>query len=524
MGAYYFDTAAADRALALFERHLVHVKGEWAGTPLKLMPWMVDRIVRPLFGTLRTADGLRRYRNVYVGVPRKNAKSTLAAGVGVKLLAADSEPGAEVYSAAADRDQASIVFDMAKTMVDASPSLSRRLQVFRRSITHPRSASFFKVISADAATKHGYNAHGVIVDELHAHKSAELFDVLTTAQGSRRQPVVFIITTAGWDRLSVCYREYSYAKRVAAGELEDDTTLPVIFEAPADADWKDPDVWAACNPGLGISVKLDYLQAAFRKASESPQRQNVFRRLHLDQWTEQLDRWIDTDVWKENRGPDTIDLDAVADDVEAFGGLDLAATTDVVAWVLAFALPDCVLLLPRFFVPEETIVRRSQADRVPYDRWRDAGWIIATPGNAVDYERVRKQVNEDAQRFRIRQIGYDPWNASQLAMQLLGDGVASHPTDPLVAVRQGFGSMAGPSRMFEQLMLDRRLAHQGNPVLTWMASNVAVDEDAQGNVKPNKRRSSEKIDGIVAAIIAVGRLMVTESGSAYDSGQGLLIL
>ena len=497
-GEFHFDEEAAERATSFFPRFLVHVKGEWAGQPFELDEWQREQIIRPLFGWKR-ADGTRRYRTVYIEVPRKNGKSLTGAGIALILLFADHEMGGEVYSAAADRDQAAIVFDLAKQMVLASPELSAISEIYRRSIVVPRTGSAYHVLSADANTKHGKNASGVLFDELHAQPNRELWDVLNTSTGARRQPVTVAITTAGYDRTSICFEVHDYACKVRDGIIEDATFLPVIYGAKEDADWHDPKVWKQVNPGLGVSVKLDYIEQQAKKAIETPTYQNTFRRLHLNQWTQQNTRFIDLDVWNAGNRP----VDPAALEKHAcFAGLDLSSTTDISAFVLLFPPAEDggeYTVLPHFWVPEENIDKRSKKDRVPYDVWVRDGFIEATPGNVIDYDTIRRRINELNRRYHIYELALDRWNATQISTQLESDGFT------VVPYGQGYRDMSAPTKNLEALLMAKRVRHGGNPVLRWMADNVSVKQDPAGNLKPDKAKSTGRIDGIVGLVMALGR-------------------
>ena len=495
---FWFDEAAADRAVRFFELCLIHTKGEWAGQPLKLSPWQENEIIRPLFGWKRK-DGTRRYRTTYIQIPRKAGKSTLGAGIALYLLFADNEPGAEIYSAAADREQAAIVFDMAKGMVEGSPPLKKRAEAYRRALVVPSSASSYKVLSADAATKHGFSAHGIIFDELHAQPNRELWDVLTTSTGARRQPLTVAITTAGYDRHSICYELYDYACKVRDGIIDHPTFLPVIYEAGKDDDWKSPATWEKAHPGLGVSVKLDYFEHEAAKAVQMPGYENSFKQLLLNIWTEQDVRWIGMDAWDKS-GADLPDLAGR----KCYAALDLSSTTDITALVLAFPIDGKVHLLPFFWVPEEGIRKRVERDRVPYDVWIQNNYILTTPGRVIDYDRIRQHINALASTYEITEIAVDRWNATQLATQLEGDGFE------MIGFGQGFASMAAPTKEFERRVLEGTLNHGNNPVMRWMASNITVEQDAAGNIKPSKKKSTERIDGIVATIMTLGRVMLQD--------------
>jgi len=508
-GEFWFDELATQMVRIFFERFLQHSKGEWVGQPFVLMDWQYE-IIKSLFGWKR-ADGTRRYRTAYIEVPRKNGKSTLAAGLALYLLFADDEPGAEIYSAAADRDQAAIVFDEAKRMVEASAELSRRAEVYKRTIYVPETQSVYRVLSAEAYTKHGLNAHGVIFDELHAQPTRELWDVLNTSTGARRQPLVIAITTAGYDRESICWEVHRYAEQVRDGVIEDDTFLPIIYAAGEDEDWLDEKVWRKANPSLGVTLKLEYLRNEARRAELTPAYQNTFRRLHLNQWTQQESRWLPLKAW--NGCEQQVNL-RLLEGAECYGGLDLASSSDIASFVLCFPSEigeeERYIWLPHFWIPEEAMVERARRDRVPYDAWVRDGLITATEGNVIDYSFIIRDIEHLGERFDIREIAFDRWGAFQVSQALEAAGFT------MVGFGQGFASMAGPTKELLRLVLDRRLVHDGHPVLRWMADNMVVSTDAAGNVKPNKSKSREKIDGIVAGIMALDRAMRHRNANAHS--------
>ena len=521
-----FDKAASRRPEKFFERFLVHIKGEWADQPLTLEKWQAQ-ILRELFGWIRP-DGLRRYRTAYIEVPRKNGKSTICAGIALYLLFADGEPGAEIYSAAADREQAAIVFDMAKQMVEHSPKLSSRCQIYQRSIVVPSTGSSYKVLSADVPTKHGLNPHAIIFDELHVQPNRYLWDVLNTGTAARRQPLTIAITTAGYDRHSIGYEQHDYAEKVRDGIIPDESFLPIIYAAGKEDDFKDPRTWKKANPNYGISVKPEYLAAVAKRTAELPAEENTFRRLHLNQWTEQSVRWMPMNVWDEcasSRPQNRVEWEALEETFEdrvCFGGLDLSNKLDLTALVLGFPIYEnheisAIDFLCRFWVPEEGARKRGERDRVPYPLWIQQGLINAPEGEVVDYAFIRRQIQWDAERFRIKEIAFDPWNATQLATELEGDGIE------MVELRQGFQSLTEPTKKLMELALEGKLRHHGHPVLRWNASNVSVKVDAAGNLKPDKEKSTEKIDGIVAMILALARIIVQPEPrkSVYET-RGLL--
>lgn len=515
MAEFYFDEEAADRATTFFQTYLRHVEGELAGRRLRLEKWQ-HRMVSDVFGWKRTDDDLRRFRTLYLEVPRKNGKTTLAAGFGLKLTCADDEPGARVISTAGDKEQARYCFDTASAMCGMEPRLRAATQRYKRSIVYPRTLSTYKVISSEASTKHGGNLHGIVFDELHAQKSRELYDVLTTSTGSRRQPLEVYITTAGWDRTSICWELHDYAVKVSAGIIPDSSFYPLIYGAADDADWHSEDVWHAVNPNLGVSKQWDYMRKMHLRACEVPGFENTFKRLDLDVWTEQANRWLPMKKWDACAG----DVDAQAlQGQRCFGGLDLSSTSDLTAFVLVFPDTDPLQVLCWLWLPAASMQKRVRRDRVPYDVWHREGLIEVTPGDVIDTRYIRHRVLQIGEGYKVQQIGFDPWNATDLVTQLAEDGVQ------MVACRQGIASMTAPSKHLEKLVLSRGLAHAGHAVLRWMASNVSVKMDAAANMKPDKKSSREKIDGIVALIIALGRaISEPEKRPSKYEGTGVLVV
>lgn len=508
----WFDAERAEWCIDFF-RYLPHIKGEWARDPqsgIELEPWQAF-IVGSVFGWQR-ADGTRRFRTMYAEIPRKNGKSALCSGIGLLLAFFDDEPGAEVYSAATKRDQAKIVWGDAAEMVRRRAELRRRIRVFVGALSSPETASKFAPLSSDANTLDGLNVHGAVVDELHAHKSREIVDVLETATGARRQPLLCYITTAGHDRHSVCWSHHEYSEKVLDRLVDDDSWFTYIATIDAGDDWRSPDAWAKANPNYGVSVSPDDLQRKCERAQAMPSEQNAFRRLHLNVWTESATRWIDAEQWdKGNDRP--IDLDDLAGR-ECYAGLDLSSTQDLTALALMFPNDDGSYdVLPYFWVPEEGMRKRADKDRVPYALWAEQGYLEATEGAVVDYDVIRARINELGRVVNIREIAIDRWNSTHLQTQLDGDGFT------VVPFGQGFGSMAAPTKEFERLVVAGAVHHGGHPVLSWCVSNVVVETDAAENKKPNKKKSTERIDGAVACVMALGRAMVQqEAGDAYSDG------
>ena len=515
---FYFDEETASEAVAFFPEILTHVKGSKAGDPFVLEPWEVA-IIANAFGWLSTETGFRRYSTVFVYVARKNGKTCLVAGVVLLVLVWDGEKGAEIYSAAAEREQAALVFQQAAGMVRGSPDLSSRLKLYQRSIAYEPMGSFYKPISAEASTKHGYGAHVAVVDELHAQPDRELVDVLETSMGARDQPMMWHITTADFARPSICNETLDYARKVRDGVIVDPSFLPVIYEATTEDDWTSESTWRKANPNLGVSVSLDYLRKKCKKAQEEPAFENTFKRLHLNIVTEADVRLVKLERWDASAG-DPVDVDEL-DGRAALGAFDLSTTTDLSAWVLLFPPEtddDPYVVLPRFFIPEENAHERERRDRVPYLKWAREGLVTMTAGNQIDYRHVRAVINEDAARFRIGHIGYDPYNASHLVTELQEeDGME------LVVVRQGMPTMSPATKETLRLVGDGKIRHGGNEALRWQANNASAKTDHLENIMPHKAKSTGRIDGFVALVMCVALSMVyPEVGSRYDDGEGLL--
>lgn len=512
---YRFDRAEANRVVRFFENRLVHVEGEKAGQPFILETWQ-KKLLRRAFGWKNRADGTRKYRTVYLEVPRKNGKSALASGVGLYLMYGDKEPGARVVSAAAEREQAAIVFDVARKMVEASPKLQEELRVFKSTIVYYKLGTNYKVISAEAYSKHGKNLHGIIFDELHAQPNRDLYDVLKTSTGARRQPMEWYLTTAGYDKNSICWEVHDYAEKNNQGIINDESFLGVIYAAGVNDDWTKEETWRKANPNLGVSKKLDYMARECERAQRIPGYENTFKRLELNIWTEQDSRWLPIDVWDQNNLP--IEMKELVDQ-ECFGGLDLSTTTDITALELVFPfVGDDYKILSFFWIPEENAKKRAEMDRVPYPDWIRQQFINSTPGNSIDYDYIRKFINDLAKTYRIREIQYDKWNATQITQQLEGDGLE------MIPMTQGFSTLSAPSKELERLVTAKKLRHGGHPVLRWMAKNVAIIQNGDGQIRPSKKKSKERIDGIVALVMALDRVSrYTDTTSVYQE-RGLIAL
>jgi len=530
----WFDRDAAQLAIDFFGL-LKHSKGEWAGQTIHLQAWQQFNIW-VVFGWKRE-DGTRRFRQAYLEVARKNGKSTIAAGVGNYLLVADGEPGAEVYSAATSRDQARITHSEATRMVKASPALRKRITVFRDNLHIANTASKYEPLSSDYNSLDGLNIHGAIVDELHAHKSRDLWDVLETSTGSRRQPLFLAITTAGYNRQTICWEQHEYTQKILDGVIQDDSFFGIIYTldgwesqasdeegdgaTPQRDDWEDETVWIKANPGLDVIKKRDAMRRLAKKAGEMPAALNNFLRRELNVWTQAETRWVPLGHWQACG--QAVDAAGLRGRI-AYGGLDLSSNTDLSAWGLVFPPEtdgDPYRYLVRFFIPEENILDRVKRDRVPYDAWVRQGYITATPGNVIDYDWILAQVDEDMQAYDVREIAFDRWGAAQIQTKLLELG----GPDFLVQFGQGYASMSPAMKELEKVIVGHTLAHGNNPVLNWMAHNLVAVQDAAGNLKPDKANSLEKIDGMVTLLMALDRATRHEppKRSVYED-RGLVVV
>ena len=512
---YYFDKQAANKAIGFIETFCTHTKGELSGTALILEDWQ-KKIVGDLFGWKNKKTNLRRYRTAYIQIARKNGKSTLAAALALLMLYVDDEKGSEVYSAASNRQQAGIVFEIAKGMIQNNKELNSRGKIFRNSIINEGKGNFYQAISSDSKTKHGFNSNCVVYDELHTAPNRELWDALATSVGSRRQPLIITITTAGFDRQSICYELYSYAKRILDKSLKDDSFYPCVFECDIDDDIQDEKVWKKANPNYGISLKKKYMKIESQKAMDVPSYLNTFKRLHLNMWTDSVSVWIPNSEWMECHQEFNYDS---LDGKECWGGLDLASTRDLSALTLVFKVEDKFVIMPYIFVPKENAIKRSKIDGVDYLTFIRENDVIATEGDVQDYSFIRKTINDLSKKYRIQSIAYDRWGASQLILDLTNqDGV------PMSPLGQGFVSLSAPTKTFEREILAKNVIHPNNKCLNWCMSNVAIQEDASGNLKPAKNKSKEKIDPVVATICAFAEMMTMDSGESVYDERGLILL
>lgn len=495
-GACEYDHWAADKAVAFFHKGIKHTKGKWAGQPFTLQPWQEDAI-RTLFGWKRP-DGTRRFRTSFWFLPRKNGKSAIAAGIALFCLLCDGEPEAECYCAASDKEQASLVFRAAASMLRAQPAFANSVKIrdsLKRVIYKD---SFLRAIPANEGGSHGFNSSVIIGDELHTWPNRDFFDTLHTSTGAREQPLEVYITTAGHDQTSICHEVYTRAVAIRDGDIEDESFLPVIYEAGADADWKDPEVWAKANPNLGVSISTEYIEAECKKATENPAYENTFRRLHLNQWTQQENRWLQIHHWDACAATP----EPIGDGEPIYCGLDLSSTTDFTACVTVTPCGDGYKSVGHYWVPEERIEWLSRKHNIPVAQWVRDGWVTACPGRTIEYGPVHSYITDMAERCDLRSIGFDPYNAHATRVEL-----EDNRGLPMVEMRQGVNTLSSPSKALETLVLEHRLDHSGDPVLRWMADNVAVKVDENGNIKPVKKvaGSYRHIDGIVALVMAIGR-------------------
>ena len=515
----HYDKKKADRAVTFIE-NLCHTKGKWAGTPFWLLPWQ-EQLIRDIFGIVKP-DGNRQFRTAFVEICKKVGKSELAAAIALYLLFADNEPSAEVYGAAADRQQASIVFDVAKQMVEMSPALMKRSKLMgaTKRIVNYGNAGYYQVLSAEVGGKHGFSVSGLVFDEIHTQPNRQLYDVLTKGSSDARQnPLHFIITTAGNDRHSIAYELHTKAVDILEGRREDPTFYPVVYGLKDDEDWEDEANWYKVNPSLGYTVDVERLRDAYREAKQNPADEITFKWLRCNMWVSSTVAWIPDAIYM--RGNEPIDM-ASLEGRDCYAGLDLSSTGDITALVLIFPPRDeyeKFVLLPYFWIPEETIPRRVKANSVPYDIWEKQGYIMSTEGNVIHYDFIEKFIMDLSEKYHILEIAVDRWNATHVIQNLEDNGLT------MVPFGQGFASMSAPTKEFYRLLMEGKIIHGGHPVMRWMAGNVVVDTAPAGNIKVTKAKSKEKIDGIVAAIMALDRAVrhEGESRSVYDT-RGIILI
>ena len=516
----HYDKDEADFVVN-FIQSLSHTKGDFFKEPFILIDWQ-EQLVRDIFGTLKP-DGTRQFTTAYVEISKKSGKTELAAAIALYMLCADGEQRAEVYGCAADRDQASLVFDVACDMVRLSKALNQFCDIkpSRKTIHFNPTNSVYKALSADVAGKSGVNVSALIFDELWVQKDRKFFDMMTKGTSdARKNPLHFIITTAGTDQHTICYELHQKAKDIIEGRKVDPTFYPVIYGAEDDDDWTDEAVWAKANPSLNITIDIEKVRAACESAKMMPNEENAFRQLRLNQWVKQTVRWMPMEKWDLCAFP--VNEQSLEGRV-CYGGLDLSSTTDLTAFVLVFPPEDeddKYIVLPYFWLPEETLDLRVRRDHVPYDLWERQGFIQTTEGNVVHYGYIEKFIEELGTKYNIREIAFDRWGAAQMVQNLEGMGFT------VVPFGQGYSSMSPPTKELMKLVLEKKIAHGGHPVLRWNVDNISIRTDPAGNIKADKEKSTEKIDGAIATIMALDRAIRCgndSGGSVYDE-RGILLI
>lgn len=515
----HYDKKIADRAVKVINS-FCHTKGIWQGKPFILLPWQ-ETIIRDIFGIVKE-DGSRQFKTAYVEIPKKNGKSELAAAIAIYLFFFDHEAAAEVYGCAADRQQASIVFNVAAEMVRQWDELASHIKILDSSkrMVCKETGSVYQVLSAEVGTKHGLNVSGVVFDELHTQPTRELYDVMTMGSGdARRQPLYFFITTAGNNRNSICYEVHQKAKDILEGRKSDPTFYPCIYGIDENDDWTDEKVWYKANPSLGTTIDVQKVRDACNSAKENPAEENAFRQLRLNQWVGQALRWMPMHKWDECK-KDYTETDLLGR--VCYGGLDLSVTTDVTAFVLVFPPmgdEQDFKILPYFWLPKDNIMTRVRRDHVMYDVWAQKGLFNLTSGVVIDYSYVEATILELGKKFRIKGINFDRYGAAQMVQNLNRDGFDVHP------FAQTLVGYNAPTKELMRLVLEKKISHNGHPVLRWMMDNIFIKQDAQGNIMPDKAKSAEKIDGVVATIMALdlAQRNMNKKESVYNT-RGLLVL
>ena len=533
----YYSQEKADR-IVNFVIQLKHTKGTWRGVNFTLLPWQ-EKGLRELFGTVRD-DGFRQYNTAYWEVSKKQGKSELAAAVALYCLVADDEWAAEVYGCAADRQNASIIYDVAVDMVEQNPTLKRKIKLVlsQKRMVYMPTRSYYQVLSAEAYSKHGYNVHAVVFDEIHSQPDRRLFDVMTGYSGdARNQPLYFLISTAGDDaqRTSIGWELHQSAENILLGTKQDPTFHAMIFGicrennriwqgseyelVKGGIDWEDEKVWRKVNPSIDHTVPLKKIQDAYVRAKGNPAMEKNFRWLRLNSWEKvNTSKWLGLDFWDLCRG--NIDINNLRHR-PCYGGLDLSSKIDMTAFVLLFP-PDDInnkwVVLPFFWVPEDRLTERVRTDKVPYDTWHEQGFLKTTPGNVIDYAFIEKEIVSLAGKFRIEEIGYDSWNATQTAIRLQDEGLV------MVETRQGYKTMSPAMKEIEQLTIGKKIQHDGNPVLRWNVNNVQVKINENDDIRPVKDAKYEKIDGLVATINAMARAMRHEDNISVYAHRGVITI
>ena len=508
---FVFDIERAERPCEFIEL-LPHIKGKWARERrlIELEGWQCF-VITTVFGWINAATGMRRFREGYTEVPRKNAKSTLSSGLALFMLTADGEQGAEVYSAATTRDQARIVFDDAKGMAERLPDLRTYLglAILQHALTVAATASSFRPLAAEGSTLDGLNVHFAVIDELHAHKTRAVYDVIDTARGAREQSLLWNITTAGSDRAGICYERRTHVTKVLGGQISDDSLFGIIYTIDEGDDPHDPASWAKANPNWLKSVLPDDMESASRKGAAMPSAMGNFLTKRLNVWVNADTAWMDMQAW--DRCADLgLTVERVAH-LPCVASLDLASKVDIAAKCCIFEDKDAgkYYVKSKFYLPERAVEHSGNSQ---YEGWQRSGWLTVTPGEVTDFDQIELDLASDMSQLQIQEVAFDPWQATQLASHMIAQGA------PMVELRQTVQNMSEPMKQLEALVLQGKLVHDGNPALTWMISNVVCHRDAKDNIYPRKERNENKIDGAVALIMALARAIAnqTDGPSVYE--------
>jgi len=516
LNKFYFDEEEAKKSINFIEKFCTHTKGDLAGEPLLLEPFQ-KKIVGDLFGWKNSKTKLRKYKVALIQLPRKNGKTTLMAGLICYCLFSLKERGNELYAAAGDRGQAGIIFSIVSQMVLQNEHLSKRAKVFRNSIVNESKGNFFQAISSDSKTKHGFSAGIVVMDELHVQKNRDLYDTLLTSTGARAEPLFISITTSGYDKNSIGYEIYSYAKNVESNIIQDDSFYSCIFEADKEDDITLESTWKKANPCYGVSLKKEYMKRESQRAIDVPSYRNTFLRLHLNIWTDSYSSWLTSGEWDAcyDKNFDYSTLEGK----QCWGGIDLSTTRDISAVVLLFHENEKFIILPFFFIPKDNLKNRRDRDGVDYEMFVRDNHVIATEGNVIDYNVIKEKINELGNKYKIQSISYDRWNASMLVSSLIEDyGINMSP------LGMGFVSQSAPTKELEKLILEKKIIHNNNPAANWMLSNVSLMEDPAGNIKISKQKSKSKIDFVAAMILSLADFMSCESTESVYNHRGIITI
>lgn len=505
---FHFENDLAERIFDFFGE-LKHTKGAWEGDPFILEPWE-KFILGSIFGWVDD-NYLRRFHTAYNEVAKKNGKSTLAGGLGIYMLGFDDEAESEVYSVATSRDQAKLLWTAAERIVRATPDLKEFIRLFKLNMSIEESGSKFEPLASDYGKKDGLNPHCGLVDELHEHKNAGMWDIVKKSMITRSQPLLFAITTAGTDRTSICWEQREYSENVLRGNFEDDRWFAYIATPDLEDDWKEERTWLKANPNLGVAIPIEKFRAECLEAQTSPRKENSFKRYNLNIWTEQVTRWMPLEWY--DACPRAESLESLQGRV-AYFGLDLSISNDISALIVTIPDEDRFNVFPFFWCPEDDIERRSE--RVPYDKWVDSSFIVATPGSVTDYAYIEKFMREfcETHKVRLGAVVYDPMFASYLASNLVKEGM---PEERVVAISQGFSKMSEPTNYVERLFKEKSFALELNPVMRWMFSNVAIRTNEDEQIRIDKASSQEKVDGMSALAMSIAAFLTQQDEDDEES-------